>query len=145
MNKVTTPYNYAFSNCLSLNQFTIKEGSSTVGQALLLNCTELKSITIPVDLKELSISMCYECKNLTDIYYEGTIDQWRKIQQNTWHTKRINFNIAWWWEETGEFTVHCTDGDIAKKDAIVSSYNKSLEESLNKNISSPLHVQQNVS
>ena len=145
LNKVTTPDNYAFSNCLSLNQFTIKEGSSTVGQALLLNCTELKSITIPVDLKEIPLSMCYKCINLTDIYYEGTVAQWAKIQQNAWHTDRIHFDKAWWWEETGEFTVHCADGDIAKKDAIVSSYNTSLEESLNNNINSPLHVQQNVS
>ncbi len=43
------------------------------------------------------------CTALTDIYYSGTIEEWDNI------TKSNNWNVS-----TGDYTIHCTDGDIWK-------------------------------
>jgi hypothetical protein len=42
------------------------------------------------------------CTNLTDIIYQGTMEEWNKIGK----ASRWNDNIS---------TIHCTDGDITKE------------------------------
>lgn len=58
----------------------------------------------------------------------GTMAQWAQIKQNIKKDVSIFDTLTVWWNGTGEFTVHCADGDIAKKDAVHSKYNLTLEE-----------------
>ena len=43
------------------------------------------------------------CKGLTNITYQGTKAQWNAISKG-----------SYWNSTTGDYTVHCTDGNIAK-------------------------------
>ncbi|MCH5164702.1 MAG: leucine-rich repeat domain-containing protein [Clostridiales bacterium] len=63
----------------------------------------LESITIPGNIKTIADSAFVDCKNLTDINYIGTTTQWNAIEKS-----------PAWDSNTGDYTIHCTDGDIAK-------------------------------
>jgi len=45
----------------------------------------------------------YECNNLVSITYNGTKAQWNAISKG-----------SKWNQNTGNYTIHCTDCDIAK-------------------------------
>jgi hypothetical protein len=47
------------------------------------------------------------CNNIKNIYFDGTLEQWNTI---TKPTVLINTDI--------DYTIHCTDGDIAKDGTI---------------------------
>ena len=72
--------------------------------------------------------MCYSCINLTDIYFGGTIEQWGEIIQNSGDAYSSIEKSYLWWEESGEFTVHCIDGNLSKQDAVVSGFGFTLSE-----------------
>ena len=50
------------------------------------------------------------CTNLTEIHYEGTVDQWHSISLG-----------SGWDTSSGEYTIYCTDGEISK-DGIITMY-----------------------
>ncbi|MCI8988241.1 MAG: leucine-rich repeat protein [Clostridia bacterium] len=65
------------------------------------NCSSLTSITIPDSVTSIGISVFYKCASLTNITFEGTKAQWKAIEKG-----------YSWNNNTGNYTVHCTDGDI---------------------------------
>lgn len=64
----------------------------------------MTSVTIPVSVIKLEKECLYYCSGLTDIVYNGTIEQWNRI------IKEANWDIG-----AGDYVIHCTDGDIAKQ------------------------------
>ena len=73
--------NYAFSNCKNLTSIIIPDGITKIGYSAFSECTSLTSITIPKSVT--SIEDCVvssdRLNGLTDIYYEGTEDEWNQI------------------------------------------------------------------
>ena len=67
------------------------------------DCTSLTSITIPNGVTSIGERAFSGCSSLTNITFNGTKMQWKAIKKYTY-----------WDAETGNYTVHCTDGDIAK-------------------------------
>lgn len=65
--------------------------------------TFITSITIPDRVTSISNYAFSGCTGLTDIHFQGTKAQWNVINKD-----------SSWDDETGNYTVHCTDGDIAK-------------------------------
>ncbi|MGN0797078.1 MAG: hypothetical protein ACI4M5_02625, partial [Christensenellales bacterium] len=65
----------------------------------------LKSITIPNSIEKFAWIIIGDCTDLTTINYQGTMEQWRAIEKNSF------------WEQNNsvDFAIHCTDGDIAKE------------------------------
>ena len=61
------------------------------------------SITIPNSVKSIGDHAFYNCSKLKSIIFEGTKAQWNAIEKG-----------EDWDANTGNYTVHCTDGDIAK-------------------------------
>ena len=114
LTKMNMNNDYVFDAC-GFEEFTINEGTTTVGEGLLIKCTSLKSLTIPASVSALPRAMCQGCTNLTDVYYGGTKEQWSKIdvpiiEESFWDSDKVYY----WDTDTGNYTVHCSDGDITK-------------------------------
>lgn len=93
----------AFYGCSGLTSITIPEDVTSIGNYAFKNCTGLTSITITEGVTSIGDSAFLGCSGLADITYLGTTEQWSSI------TKSFNWNSS-----TGNYTIHCTDGDIAK-------------------------------
>ena len=133
---VTSIGDYAFSGCTCLTSITVNadntvyhsagnciietankkliagcrtsviptDGSVTsIGHYAFSNCTGLTSITIPDSVTSISSLAFFNCTRLTSITYQGTKAQWNAIRKG-----------SWWNENTGNYTIYCTDGDIPK-------------------------------
>ena len=97
---VTSIENNTFQNCVSLKSLTIPEGVTTIGNYVFSDCTELQSVTLPSTVTSIGESAFYGCTALTDVYYNGTEDQWNSININTTDndaltnaTKHFNYKI----------------------------------------------------
>lgn len=66
-------------------------------------CMSLDNITIPNSVTSIGYGAFYLCRSLTSITYQGTIAEWNTVTKGG----RLG-------EETGDYMIHCTDGDIAK-------------------------------
>lgn len=80
--------------------YTIPNGVNTINAAAFGFCTNLKSITIPVSVTEIQEAAFYE-SGLTDIYYEGTTEQWAAICTSSFE--------YWFGESTSSVIIHCSD------------------------------------
>ena len=100
---VTKIPDFAFRWCSSLTSVEIPDGTTGLGSVAFLGCSSLKSVTIPDSVKSIGRSAFNDCGSLTNITYKGTMNQWYNI------SKDEN-----WDSGTGNYTVHCTDGDIEK-------------------------------
>ena len=56
------------------NQLTI------LNQYTFTNCSGLTSITIPNSVKKFEDTAFVNCENLSDIYFCGSEDEWRRIE-----------------------------------------------------------------
>ena len=100
---VTSIGSYALYNCTSLTSIVIPDGVTSIGNYALSWCSSLTNITIPDSVTNIGGSVFRYCRSLTDITFQGTQAQWNAIG------KGVNWN-----SDTGLYTIHCTDGDIAK-------------------------------
>lgn len=93
----------AFQSCVNLETVAIPEGVEEIEQSVFMWCTRLKTVTIPSSIKYIGNSAFSECDALTDIYYNGTYEQWKALNKDSnWISTGINF------------TLHCTDGDFPR-------------------------------
>lgn len=65
--------------------------------------SKLEEITIPISVEEIGGLAFNYCLNLKSINYMGTIDEWTSIK---FHPQ--------WDMQTGDYTIHCSNGDIKK-------------------------------
>lgn len=92
----------AFSDCSSLTNISIPEGNSWVG-ASFFRCTSLTTVNLPSTITNIYAFAFVDCTALKDINFNGTIEQWNDIIKG-----------SDWDNNSGEYTIHCTNGDIAK-------------------------------
>lgn len=92
-----------FIECLSLNNIIIPESITTINNAAFAGCISLTNITIPLSVVMIDTDAFAVCSKLTDINFKGTKEQWNAIEKE-----------PDWDDRTGDYTVHCTDGDIKK-------------------------------
>ena len=86
-----------------LTSIEIPDSVTSIGMAAFMSCSKLTSIEIPDSVTSIGSGAFKWCRALTDIIYNGTIEQWETIEKGyEW-----NYN-------TGNYIVHCLDGDIAK-------------------------------
>ena len=100
---VTSIGEYAFSGCSGLTTITIPVGVTSIGEYAFCECSGLTSITIPASVTSIGEDSFYECTGLTSIDFAGTMAQWDAITKG-----------AAWNSNTGNYIVHCSDGDISK-------------------------------
>ena len=101
---LTTIGTYAFSVCSGLVSVTIPEGVTSIESHAFGGCSKLASISIPACVTSIGSNAFSYCAKLTYIGYQSTKAQWNAISKG-----------ATWDAGTGNYTVHCTNGDIAKK------------------------------
>ena len=94
----------AFYKCTALTSVTIPAGVTYIGEKAFYKCTALTSITIPESVTKIGDYAFYYCTSLKRIDYKGTVDEWKAITKGDF-----------WNENTGNYTVYCTDGSITKR------------------------------
>ena len=71
--------NGAFYNCSSLSSIDIPSGVTTIGAGVFGYCTSLKTVKIPSSVTSIGNEAFFGCEKLTDIYFEGSESDWKKI------------------------------------------------------------------
>ena len=102
-NSVTSIGDYAFSGCTSLESVTIGNSVTSIGYFAFKDCTSLVNITIPDSVTSIGDYAFKDCTSLETINYSGTKIHWIAISKGSY----LNDN-------TGSYTVYCTDGNISK-------------------------------
>ncbi len=108
MNTRRNAYNRAQNNGFNIqNKQSIStamiDNATSIGDFAFSNRIEIKNINIPKSVTKIGRSAFFRCVNLTDINFSGTQEEWNKIEKG-----------LYWNAETGNYIIHCTDGDILK-------------------------------
>lgn len=93
----------AFMDRVGLTKIVIGNSVTYIGMNAFYDCVSLTSVTIPNSVTCIYYQAFYGCSSLARIIYDGTIAQWNAIEKGNY-----------WNENTGNYTVHCIDGDIVK-------------------------------
>ncbi len=96
-----------FAFCYNdFTKFVFSKGITTIDTNVLWNCRNLTTIIIPNTITDIKYQAFWSCVNLNSIEFEGTIAEWTTIVKETG-----------WDNDTGNYTIHCTDGDLTKAEA----------------------------
>ena len=96
-------YPDAFFDYINVERIVIPDSFTSICDNAFFCVAELKSVVIPVSVTSIGEAAFAGCSNLTDIEFEGTKEQWLLISKGViWNSCMI-----------GNYTVHCTDGDLA--------------------------------
>lgn len=91
-----------FYGCANLVNVTIPHSITVIEDESFEGCSSLKDITIPNSVKHIGWNTFRDCTNLTNIMFNGTKEQWKKI----------NKDLNWKKNVPTDCVVHCTDGDV---------------------------------
>jgi hypothetical protein len=69
----------AFMFCINLEEVNLADGIETIGDAAFFGCNAFTTFNIPGSVKYVGYKAFAECAGLTDIYYDGTKDQWNAL------------------------------------------------------------------
>lgn len=68
----------AFESCTRLENITVPDGVTTIGARAFEGCS-LKSLSLPRSVTGIEVEALQDCEKLTEINYDGTIDEWYSI------------------------------------------------------------------
>lgn len=92
--------NHVFFNNDLLISIEIPNGATSIGKGAFAYCDLLTSVIIGNDVKEI-FDAFHDCKKLTSITYNGTVEEWEKIKKySDW-----NYNVS-------ATKVICSDGEV---------------------------------
>ena len=101
---VTSIGDWAFDDCSSLTSVNIPDSVTSIGRWAFDGCGSLTSINIPDSVTSIGHRAFRGCSSLTSITYNGTKEEWKKIEKG-----------YDWDNNTGNYTVYCTDGNIGRE------------------------------
>jgi hypothetical protein len=117
-NQLTKIPMMAFSKANNLSNIILPNTITTIANWAFSGCTSLVSINIPLSVVSIGSESFNNCKKLQYINYAGTIEQWNSpdfVRSSDWY---LSDDI----DKTGNFTIYCTNGTIAK-DGTITYYN----------------------
>jgi hypothetical protein len=85
----------------NITEIVLPNGVGAIRKWTFSHCHELARITLPKGITAIGESVFYGSESLVRIYYGGTVSEWEKVSK-----------ASGWDENTGDFTVVCTDGEI---------------------------------
>ena len=91
----------AFRGCTGITSVTVAEGITAIYTEAFAYCTSLTDVYLPSTLTSIDMEAFAGCTNLVNIHFAGTRAQWIAITKGDG-----------WQPSSGQYTVHCTDGDI---------------------------------
>ncbi len=103
-NCVTKIANSAFSGCTALTEITIPDNVANIGEYAFYGCRSLKTIMIGSGVRNIGDYAFNSCSSLSDITFQGTKENWNAIGKG-----------LFWNFFTGDYKIHCEDGDIKKE------------------------------
>jgi len=83
----------SFSSCDSLKVVILNEGITAIPQGTFTSCSDLKEITIPKSITLIDNYAFSGCSELKDVYYNGTREDWAKIQIGSYNEDLTKANI----------------------------------------------------
>ncbi|MBE6558972.1 MAG: hypothetical protein E7661_08225 [Ruminococcaceae bacterium] len=96
----------AFYDYDHLITIELPDSVTSIGECAFYSCWMLTSVVISDGVKSLGENAFGSCENLTSITFTGNKSKWQAIDKN-----------EDWNNNTGNYTVHCTDGDIPKTES----------------------------
>ena len=84
-----------------IKQLCLMSGVTSIGNYAFVNCPNLNSASLPASLTRIGEQLFRRCGNLTDIYYGGTMAEWKRLRVVYDHYK---------------VAVHCADGELSPAD-----------------------------
>lgn len=93
-----------FKSKTSIKNVTLLEGVTSIESNAFNGRSNLVNISIPNTVTSIGENAFKGCSSLTSITFTGTKLEWNSIVANA----------VYWNYNTGDYTIHCTDGDIAK-------------------------------
>lgn len=88
-----------FFSSVSAKSVVIDEGITTIGIGTFEGNWDterylcLNDVTIPTSVTDIKCRAFYDCRNLTDVYYSGTKEQWQKISIGEYNEPLLNATI----------------------------------------------------
>ena len=79
----------AFKDCKSITNIVIPSSVKSIGFNAFSGCSNLESITIPSSITSVGM-MAFNCINLKNVYYDGTVEDWCKIEFDSTTNDRAN-------------------------------------------------------
>ena len=94
-------YAFMFFNVQELERLTLGDNIEYIGTYAFEGCTNLEYLSLPKDLKMIKAAPFNNCPKLQILNYQGTIDDWGKVQLNQGWNKYSSIKV-----------IRCLDGDI---------------------------------
>ncbi len=102
-NTVASLGELTFRDCFSLTSAVLPDSLTVIDYGTFRACSSLTTVTIGSGVEKLEEYVFEDCSSLSYINYRGTKEEWHSI-----------IKMQGWNYNTGNYTIHCTDGDIAK-------------------------------
>lgn len=90
-----------FAGQKQITSVVIPDSVTSIADRAFADCSAIKSVTLPSSLTQISANVFLGCIQLTDIYFDGTKEDFNAIAKS-----------ERWYPHSGVFSVHCTNGDI---------------------------------
>ncbi|MBQ9131078.1 MAG: leucine-rich repeat protein [Clostridia bacterium] len=87
----------------AIRKLEVAEGVTSLCAGAFGGCSNLVSAVLPSTLLDIANGLFVGCEALREINYGGTVEQWNALK------KGANWDAA-----TGDYVVHCVDGDVVK-------------------------------
>lgn len=116
--------------------YTIPDSVTRIGGSAFADCKNLVSVNIPNSLKALYDSAFFNCVSLSDIYYNGTKEEWKTLTSSGHFWTGIDYGVHHY-PFSANFTpnIHCTDGVIAATGDIPDVNNPNTSDTSDTNTS----------
>ncbi len=130
LTEITVPSNvktvgyHTFYGCRALETITFEEGVTEIYDYALAQCDNLKSVTLPSTITSIGLRAFELNNNLTDVYYNGTQEQWDAIAIGDENEPLLNATLHFVKEQESRAGDLNADGKTNSTDALIVLYYK---------------------